>query len=91
MIYRNYDGANNNLNNRLWGSKGSVLERRGLANYEDRISKPVSNLPNPRFISNEVGNVDRGIVKSFNRVTTAFVIWGQFLDHDIDLTKQGNT
>lgn len=30
-------------------------------------------------------------MKSFDKITTAFVIWGQFLDHDVDLTKQGDS
>ena len=35
LINRNYDGANNNVNHILWGSKGSILERRSIINYKD--------------------------------------------------------
>ena len=91
LINRNYDGANNNFNNRLWGSKGSLLERRGPNGYADGISLPVQNRPNPRHISNQVGEVIGNIERSKNRLTMAFVIWGQFLDHDIDLTPHGNS
>ena len=45
---------------------------------------------NPREISNFIGNVPRGEIP-FNKFgfTVALTIWGQFIDHDLDLVKDG--
>ena len=66
-----------------------MLERRSFAAYADGTSEPVKNRPNARAISNAVGEVVGAFERSRDHITMAFVIWGQFLDHDIDLTTQG--
>ena len=66
-----------------------MLERRSFAAYADGTSEPIQTGPNARTISNTVGEVVGAIERSNNRLTMAFVIWGQFLDHDIDLTPHG--
>ena len=88
IISRNHNGTNNNLANPLYGSKDSILERRAPAFYRDGIGEPADFLPNARSISNQVG----GQPPIFHRDngTTAFVFFGQFLDHDLDLTTFNN-
>lgn len=48
-------------------------------------------LPNPREISNLVGNIPGAIIPSKANWNMLFPIWGQFLDHDIGLTKSASS
>ena len=91
-------GSGNNLTNTSWGAAGSDLYRGILAaNYGDGISTPtgtnaqgVQTLPSARLISNLLGNQTDDILD--NRNLTAFIYaWGQFIDHDLDLTPDGGT
>lgn len=92
FIERTYNGTKNNINFPNWGAKDSFLERRLDANYADDIGEPISHLPGPRVISNAVGSQSNPIRKSRLKVTTIFTIFGQFVDHDLDLTPtQGGT
>ena len=89
---RTIDGTGNNTNNPEFGSAGVQLLRLAKAHYADRISEPsgadpksareISNLvadqPAPLSIPNSVG------------VSDFFWQWGQFLDHDIDLTPDAS-
>src|SRR5262249_28813133 len=86
--FRSIDGSGNNLAHPDWGSAGVDLLRKAAAAY-DGFSGPVVGdpaRPSPRAISNAV--VDQGgedIVS--DRLMSAMVYaWGQFIDHDIDLT-----
>jgi hypothetical protein len=49
-------------------------------------------MPNARYLSETVGKLEGNIVipNEFN-LTMLFGIWGQFLDHDITLSKEGLT
>src|SRR5258705_3850653 len=81
------DGTANNLTNPTWGSAGSDLLRQALAAYTDLASTPAgANRPSARAISNAISAVlDGGQLNARNM--SAFVYaWGQFLDHDLDLT-----
>ena len=89
---RSFDGSGNNLNNDDWGAAFEQLQRLGSANYEDGISTIASTLdgssrPNPRSISNTIVNQEPGesIPNDF-RTSDFNWQWGQFIDHDIDLT-----
>ena len=85
------DGAGNNLANPEWGSVNSPLLRISPADYDDGISSPAgADRPSPRVISNTFSaSPEDGIVN--DRDFTAMVYaWGQFLDHDIDLTGSAN-
>ena len=90
-IFREYNGTNNNRANPLWGSKDVPLERRAPNSYHFNETtgrfEVRQDLPNPRNISNIAGNLVGNPVRSRLNVTMAFVIWGQFLDHDIDITE----
>lgn len=85
------DGVGNNLANPEWGSVNSPLLRISPAAYDDGISSPAgADRPSPRVISNTFSaSPEDGIVN--DRDFTAMVYaWGQFLDHDIDLTGSAN-
>lgn len=87
-LVRSYDGTGNNLANPQWGSTDEQLLRVAPNDYADGISAPAGNdRPGARVISNAL--VAHGPEESTNdRQLSAFIyIWGQFLDHDIDLTE----
>lgn len=85
---RTYDGSLNNAANPLWGATFAHLQRLGDADYTDGISSMAGDTrPSARVVSNQVINQDIGVTEpnTFNR--TDFVWqWGQFIDHDLDLT-----
>jgi len=89
---RSIDGTGNNLANPTWGSSNVALLRVGPASYDDGISTPVVGdppRPSARVISNTVADQgDQDIIS--NRLMSAMVYaWGQFIDHDLDLTTTG--
>ncbi len=84
---RTIDGTNNNLENSSWGSAKSQLLRKVAPDYADDISTPVEeDRPNVRDVSNAVAAQDQPIYNAKN-ATDMLWQWGQFLDHDIDLTS----
>lgn len=88
---RSLDGSNNNISNPTWGSVNQQLLRLSPVDYADGISSPAgSDRPSARVISNTFSvSPEDGILN--DRDFTAFVYaWGQFLDHDIDLTGSAN-
>jgi hypothetical protein len=44
-------------------------------------------LPSPRIISNIIGVQSNPVKRNPSRVTIAFVIFGQFIGHDLTFTK----
>ncbi|MGI9274345.1 MAG: peroxidase family protein [Endozoicomonas sp.] len=86
---RSLDGRDNNREHPGWGSAGIPLLRKdGLpASYGDGLSSPGgSEWPGAREVSNRVVAQEVSIPNSMG--TSDFVWqWGQFLDHDIDLTE----
>jgi peroxidase len=89
---RTYDGTGNNLSHVQWGSTDEQLLRIAAAAYSDGISSLAgANRPSARVISNAIAAQDDTTALS-NRNLSAFIyVWGQFLDHDIDLTGTGTT
>lgn len=83
---RSIDGTGNNLAHPDWGSAGSDLLRTAPAAYGDGISSPAgANRPSARLISNTVDAQSTDLEN--DRAMSDFVyVWGQFVDHDIDLT-----
>jgi len=87
-IYRTIDGDGNNIANPGYGMAGIQLLRQGLpAAYDDGISAPRggATLPSARAVSNAV-SAQTGQALNAKRLTDMFWQWGQFVDHDIDLT-----
>jgi hypothetical protein len=89
--FRSYDGSGNNLAHPEWGASGAQLLRLTTVEYADGVSEPAggfdgSGRPNPRVISNLV--IDQNESIENDRQLTGFMFqWGQFLDHDLDLTE----
>ena len=80
------DGSNNNLQQPLWGAAGTALIRRVGADYSDGLSALAGpNRASPRVISNRVHAQEEDAPNPFG-YTDFLWQWGQFLDHDIDLT-----
>jgi len=92
--YRDVTGNGNNELNLLWGNAGQPLIRDlttpnddiTLSDYGDGTSTPAGmNRPSARVISNAIFP-QISSVPDPNGTTDLFWVWGQFVDHDIDLT-----
>lgn len=88
---RTIDGSGNNIDNPEWGATFAHLQRFGANDYADGISALAGPLrPSARVVSNQIVNQDEdeSILNTFG--TSDFMWqWGQFIDHDIDLTDGG--
>ncbi|HEX4607771.1 MAG TPA: peroxidase family protein, partial [Urbifossiella sp.] len=93
------DGTGNNLAATLLGSAGTDLLRVSPAAYADGVSAPsLPNNPNPRTLSDELNNqasttdssVDVSTVDG-NSLSDFGYAFGQFIDHDMDLTPTSAT
>ncbi len=85
---RSIDGTGNNLANPEQGSTGEALLRVADADYADGVLTPAGeDRPSAREISNVLSAADASTARN-DRDLSAFVyVWGQFIDHDIDLTQ----
>ena len=88
--YRSFDGSGNNMANPDWGSTGSQLLRLGSATYSDGTSTPRlsvggGDLPSTRAVSNAVVAQSQPVPNA-KGVSDMLMQWGQFIDHDIDLS-----
>jgi hypothetical protein len=85
---RTYDGSDNNLDpvRTTWGAAGTQLARMSPAAYADGIFSPSgAGRPGPRLISNTV-IAQTIMVPNTHEMTDWVFQWGQFIDHDLDLT-----
>lgn len=81
-----YNGTGNNVKHPTWGSAGSAFLRMAEAAYTDGISAPSgADRPNPRDISNALMS-QLEATESASGMSNFVYAWGQFIDHDIDLT-----
>lgn len=81
-----YDGTGNNVRHPTWGSAGSAFLRMAEAAYADGTSAPSgADRPNPRDISNALMS-QLEATESASGMSNFVYAWGQFIDHDIDLT-----
>lgn len=87
---RPLDGTGSNAEQPDWGATGQTLLRLGEVSYADGIGEVSEDLPNAREISNAVVQQTEDQPNSFG-LSDLFWTWGQFLDHDIDLTEAGET
>ena len=83
---RTIDGTGNNRSHGGWGSTNQHLDRVGPAAYADGMSMPAGgSRPSARAVSNGIAAQTGSIVN--DRMLSDWVWqWGQFLDHDLDLT-----
>jgi hypothetical protein len=87
---RPVDGRGSNPDNPDFGATGSALLRLAEANFADGVGEMVTDRPDARVVSNIV--VDQEGSEPNTAGASDFLwVWGQFLDHDLDLTRQGNT
>src|SRR4051812_21296117 len=87
------DGSGNSLSNPLWGAAGQPLLRLTQPAYADGRSAPAgAGRPSARQISNVAMAHPSGVEIHNIRDLSAFIYaWGQFIDHDLDLTNAGTT
>ncbi|APZ91443.1 peroxidase family protein [Fuerstiella marisgermanici] len=87
--YRSVDGTGNNLNDFELGSSNDLLIRMTSPEYGDGFSTPAgADRPGAREVSNAV--VAQETTEPNDRGLTDLVwLWGQFVDHDIDLSEPG--
>jgi hypothetical protein len=90
-LIRTYDGSNNNTANPTWGKAGTDLLRLAPTAYGDGISSlGGADRPGPRDISNALNPQPKDQTNSLN-LSDFIYGWGQFIDHDLDLTPAGTT
>src|SRR6185295_2869388 len=99
-LYYSPTGAGNNVDHPDWGAAGQGLLRSILpADYVDGISSMAgqidpntgqvnSNLTSARLISNQLGDQVTEDLDQRNLAAFTYA-WGQFIDHDLDLTLDG--
>jgi peroxidase len=90
--YRTINGTENNLvlvpDQSSWGSAGIQLQRTAPEGYDDGISTPAgATRKSPREISNIMATQKESILNSLEASDFIWQ-WGQFVDHDIDLTTE---
>ncbi|MEM7168427.1 MAG: peroxidase family protein [Planctomycetota bacterium] len=84
--YRTINGSGNNVANPNQGRAGVPLLRVSPASYADGSSTLAGpTRPSPRAISNSVA-AQSTIITNDSGASDMLWQWGQFLDHDIDLT-----
>ncbi len=89
---RSIDGTGNNRGDgkESWGSAGQTLGRILDPAYEDDVSSLAgADRPNPRDISNAI-SAQQGSNANAEGYSELFTVWGQFVDHDIDLTPDSS-
>lgn len=84
------DGRGNNIGHAFWGSAGTDLMRYAPTDYGDALNTPAGgNRPSARLISNNVCDLPEDIHNT--RLLSDWIYgWGQFVDHDLDLTGSGD-
>jgi peroxidase len=87
---RPIDGRGTNPDNPDFGATGSALLRLAEAHFADGIGEMVTDRPDARVVSNIVVEQE-GSEPNSAGASDFMWVWGQFIDHDLDLTRQGNT
>ena len=91
FIPASLDGKGNNQRHTTWGSAGVDLMRFAPDGYGDSVSSPAgATRPSARFISNTVSDQTTEAANARN-LSDWIYGWGQFVDHDLDLTPSGNS
>jgi hypothetical protein len=90
--FRSIDGSGNNLANPSWGQAGTNFLRVAPSDYEDGISTASgSDRVSARVISNVIADQAGQSLTSERLLSAMMYAWGQFIDHDLDLTKSGTS
>ena len=84
---RTIDGSENNLRYPEYGSVGVPLLRKADVGYEDSVEAPAGEYrSSTRLISNILAAQGEESIPNRAGVSDFFWQWGQFIDHDLDLT-----
>ena len=94
--FRSFDGSGNNVDNQDWGAANTQLLRLTTVEYGQGTEgdfpalaprlDSAANTINPRTVSNFVFDQDESVLNDRGLSSITFQ-WGQFLDHDTDLTE----
>jgi len=88
LTFPSIDGSGHNTAHPDWGTADSDFLRIGPVAYADGISSPSgASRPSAREISNTLNASPEGNIASSNDLSAFTYIWGQFIDHDLDLTN----
>ena len=88
VAVRTYDGTGNNLTNTQLGSTDEQLLHVAAAEYDDGISTLAgADRPDARVISNAIAAQEEETALNERKLSAYIYVFGQFLDHDIDLTE----
>ena len=91
LDFRTIDGTSNNPNNPLLGSAGTLHNRLTTVAYGDGTGTPAgADRKSPREISNLVSAQTGTFIENSQRVSGFLWQWGQFVDHDMSLTRVAN-
>ena len=83
---RTASGSGNNRAQPTWGQAGTTFRRRTTAAYGDGLDTPAgADRPSARRVSNRIAATTGSRPNSRN-LSDYIWQWGQFLDHDLDLT-----
>ncbi|MEM8590189.1 MAG: peroxidase family protein [Pseudomonadota bacterium] len=88
ILQRAIDGVGTNPDYEDWGAVDQHLLRLAPAAYEDGIGEMVADRPGAREISNAVV-AQAGDMPNALGASDFLWAWGQFIDHDLDLTEAG--
>ncbi len=84
-VFRSVDGTGNNLMHAAWGSAGADFYRVAAAAYTDGSTATGASRPSAREVSNVLNSQSADILDPRN-LSDFIYAWGQFIDHDMDLT-----
>ncbi|MEM7625729.1 MAG: peroxidase family protein [Planctomycetota bacterium] len=85
QVTRTIDGTDNNLTETDWGAADTHLLRLTDVSYTDGLGAMIES-PNARAVSNAVGVQTAPTESNALGLSSMFWQWGQFIDHDLDLT-----
>ncbi|MEQ8652188.1 MAG: peroxidase family protein [Kiloniellales bacterium] len=88
ILQRPIDGADSNALYSDWGAVGQELLRLSDAGFADGIGEMVGDRPEPRAISNALSQQSEETPSEIGASDFLWA-WGQFIDHDLDLTEAG--
>jgi hypothetical protein len=90
-LMQSFDGTGNNIKNAEWGSTDSQFIRVAAADYADGVSTPAGDdRPSARAISNAIFDQGEESFPNSRGMSDIVYVWGQFIDHDLDLTMSGD-
>ncbi len=90
--FQSLDGYDNNATNPTWGSAGEQFLRFSAVDYADGVSSPAgASRPSPRVVSNALSAASAEDMPNARGFTAFTHAWGQFVDHDIVLSKPASS